>query len=63
MLIIVEMMDNRLIINTDPDNIEKLISHQYESSSKFISFGTSEQSSSSGGGLFSSIFIGAKSIF
>ena len=63
MLIIDEMVDNGLIINTDPESIEKLISHQNESGSKFISFGTSEQSSSSGGGLFSSIFSGAKSIF
>ena len=63
MLIIDEMVDNGLIINSDPDSIEKLISHQDESGSKFISFGTSEQSSSSGGGLFSSIFSGAKSIF
>ena len=63
MLIIDEMVDNGLIINTDPDSIEKLILHHDESGSKFISFGTSEQSSSSGGGLFSSIFSGAKSIF
>ena len=63
MLIIDEMVDNGLIINTDPESIEKLISHQNESGSKFISFGTSEQSSSSGGGLFNSIFSGAKSIF
>jgi len=63
MLIIDEMVDNGLIINSDPDSIEKLISQQDESGSKFISFGTSEQSSSSGGGLFSSIFSGAKSIF
>ena len=63
MLIIDEMIDNGLIINTDPDSIQKLISLQDESGSKFISFGTSEQTSSSGGGLFSSIFSGAKSIF
>ena len=63
MLLIDEMVENGLIINSDPDNIDKLISHQNESGSKFISFGTSEQSSSSGGGLFSSIFSGAKSIF
>ncbi len=63
MLIIDEMVDNGLIINSDQDSIEKLISQQDESGSKFISFGTSEQSSSSGGGLFSSIFSGAKSIF
>ena len=62
-LIIDEMVDNGLIINTDPDSIEKLISLQDESGSKFISFGTSDQSSSSGGGLFSSIFSGAKSLF
>ena len=63
MLIIDEMVDNGLIINSDPDSIEKLISLQDESGSKFISFGTSEQNKSSGGGLFSSIFSGAKIIF
>jgi len=63
MLIIDEMVDNGLIINTDPDSIEKLTSLQDQSGSKFISFASSEQSSSSGGGLFSSIFSGAKSIF
>jgi len=63
MLIIDEMVDNGLIINTDPDSIEKLTSLQDQSGSKFISFASSEQSTSSGGGLFSSIFSGAKSIF
>ena len=59
-----EMLDNGLIINTDPESIEKLISHQEESGSKFISFSSNETTSSgSGGGLFSSIFSGAKSIF
>ena len=57
-----EMLDNGLIVNTDPDSISKLISHQEETGSKFISFGTSD-SSSSGGGLFSSLFSGARSIF
>ena len=57
-----EILYNGLIINSDLDSISKLISHQEESGSKFISFGTSE-SSSSGGGLFSSLFSGAKSIF
>ena len=58
-----EMLDNGLIINTDQDSIAKLISHQDESGSNFISFGTNETSTSSGGGLFSSIFSGARSIF
>ena len=57
-----EMLDNGLIVNTDPDSISKLISHQEETGSKFISFGTSDNSSS-GGGLFSSLFSGARSIF
>ena len=57
-----EMLDNGLIVNTDPDSISKLISHQEESGSKFISFGTNDNTSS-GGGLFSSLFSGAKSIF
>ena len=57
-----EMLDNGLIVNTDYDSISKLIAHQEESGSKFISFGTSDNSSS-GGGLFSSLFSGARSIF
>ena len=58
-----EMLDNGLIVNTDPDSISKLISHQEETSGKFISFGTNENTSSGGGGLLSSLFSGAKSIF
>ena len=57
-----ELLDNGIIINTDSDTISKLVSHQEESGSKFISFGTSDNSSS-GGGLFSSLFSGARSIF
>ena len=57
-----EMLVNGIIINTDQDSISKLIAHQEESGSKFISFGTTENTSS-GGGLFSSLFSGAKSIF
>ena len=57
-----EILDNGIIINSDIDSITKLISHQEESGSKFISFGTSDNSSS-GGGLFSSLFSGARSIF
>ena len=57
-----EMLDNGLIVNTDPDSISKLISHQEETGSKFISFGTNENTSS-GGGLFSSLFSSARSIF
>ena len=60
-VLIDEMLDNGLIVNSDSDTLSKLILHQ-EESSKFISFGNSE-SSSSGGGLFSSIFSGARSIF
>ena len=58
-----EMVDNGLIINTDQDSISKLILNQEEGGSKFISFGTNETTTSSGGGLFSSIFSGARSIF
>jgi len=61
-LMIDEMLDNGLIVNTDSDSISKLICHQEESGSKFISFGTSDNSNS-GGGLFSSLFSGARSIF
>ena len=57
-----ELLYNGLIINTDNDSISKLISHQEESGSKFISFGTADNTSS-GGGLFSSLFSGARSIF
>ena len=64
MLIIDEMVDNGIIINTDQDSIEKLIMQQQEGGSKFISFNnTSDSGSSGGGGLFSSIFSGAKSFF
>ena len=62
MLIIDEMVDNGIIINTDQDSIEKLIMQQQEGGSKFISFNTSD-SGSSGGGLFSSLFSGARSFF
>ena len=58
-----EILYNGLIVNTDPDSISKLISHQEETGSKFISFGTSDNTSSGGGGLFSSLFSGARSIF
>ena len=58
-----EMLDNGLIVNSDPDSLSKLISHQEETSGKFISFGTNENTSSGGGGLLSSLFSGAKSIF
>ena len=58
-----EMLDNGVVINTQEDSITKLISHEDESGGKFISFGTNENSTSSGGGLFSSIFSSARSIF
>ena len=61
-IMIDEMLYNGLIVNTDLDSISKLISHQEETGSKFISFGTNDNTSS-GGGLFSSLFSGAKSIF
>ena len=63
MLLIDEMIDNGIIVNTDQDSIEKLIIHQEQGGSKFISFNTSDTGSSGGGGLFSSIFNGARSIF
>ena len=63
MLLIDEMIDNGIIVNTDQDSIEKLIIHQEQGGSKFISFNTSDSGSSGGGGLFSSIFNGARSIF
>ena len=63
MLLIDEMVDNGIIVNTDQDSIEKLIINQEQGGSKFISFNTSESGSSGGGGLFSSIFSGARSFF
>ena len=50
-------------MNTDQDSIEKLIMHQEGGGSRFISFNTTDSGSSGGGGLFSSLFSGAKSIF
>ena len=63
MLLIDEMVDNGIIVNTDQDSIEKLIIHQEQGGSKFISFNTTDSGSSGGGGLFSSLFSGARSIF
>ena len=64
MLIIDELVDNGIVVNTDQDSIEKLIMQQEEGGgSRFISFNTTDSGSSGGGGLFSSLFSGAKSIF
>ena len=63
MQIIDEMVYNGIVINTDQECIEKLILNQEQGVSKFISFHTTDSGSSGGGGLFSSIFSGAKSIF
>ena len=63
MLLIDEMIDNGIIVNTDQESIEKLIMQQEEGVSKFISFNSGDSGSSGGGGLFSSLFSGAKSIF
>ena len=57
------MVYNGIIMNTDQDSIEKLIMHQEGGGSRFISFNTTDSGSSGGGGLFSSLFSGAKSIF
>ena len=63
MLIIDEMVYNGIVINTDQECIEKLILNQEQGVSKFISFNTTDSGNSGGGGLFSSLFSGAKSIF
>ena len=63
MILIDEMVYNGIIMNTDQDSIEKLIMHQEGGGSRFISFNTTDSGSSGGGGLFSSLFSGAKSIF
>ena len=63
MLLIDEMIYNGIIVNTDQDSIEKLITNQEQGGSKFISFSTSDSGNSGGGGLFSTLFSGARSIF
>ena len=63
MILIDEMVYNGVIVNTDKECLEKLIIHQPQGVSKFISFNTTESGSSGGGGLFSSLFSGAKSFF
>ena len=64
MLLIDEMIDNGIIVNTDQESIEKLILHHEQGGSKFISFNnTSDSGSSGGGGLLSSLFSGARSFF
>jgi len=55
-----EMINEGVIMNTDIESLEKLINLREETSgSQFISFGNTGSS----GGLFGSIFSGAKSIF
>ena len=63
MILIDEMVYNGVVVNTDQESIEKLIMQQEEGVSKFISFNSGDSGSSGGGGLFSSLFSGAKSIF
>ena len=64
MLLIDEMIDNGIIVNTDQESIEKLILHHEQGGSKFISFNnTSDSGSTGGGGLLSSLFSGARSLF
>ena len=63
MLLIDEMVDNGIIVNTDQESIEKLIIHQEQGGSNFISFNTPDSGSSGGGGLLSSLFSGARSFF
>ena len=63
MILIDEIVYNGIVVNTDQESIEKLIMQKEEGVSKFISFNSGDSSSSGGGGLFSSLFSGAKSIF
>ena len=63
MILIDEMVYNGIIVNTDQECLEKLMMHQEKGVSKFISFNTTDNASSGGGGLFSSILSGAKSFF
>ena len=58
MLLIDEMIYNGIIVNTDQDSIEKLITNQEQGGSKFISFSTSDSGNSGGGGLFSTLLVG-----
>ena len=46
MLLIDEMIDNRIIVNTDQESIEKLILHHEQGGSKFISFNNTSDSGS-----------------
>ena len=45
------------------ESIENLITNQEQGGSKFISFSTSDSGNTGGGGLFSTLFSGARSIF
>ena len=63
MILIDELVYNGLVVNTNQEYINKLVMNQGEGVSKFISFGSNDNGNSGGGGLFSSIFSGAKSIF
>ena len=63
MLLIDEMVYNGIIVNTDQESIENLITNQEQGGSKFISFSTSDSGNTGGGGLFSTLFSGARSIF
>jgi len=63
MILIDEMLYNGIVVNTDKESITKLIMQEGQGVSKFISFGSTESGNSGGGGLLSSIFSGARSIF
>ena len=63
MILIDEMIYNGIVVNTEQESITKLISNEGEGVSKFISFGSNDSGTSEGGGLLSSLFSGARSIF
>ena len=63
MILIDEIVYNGIVVNKEQESIEKLIMQKEEGVSRFISFNSGDSSNSGGGGLLSSLFSGAKSIF
>ena len=63
MILIDEMIYNGIVVNTNQESITKFITNEGQGGSKFISFDSNDSGNSGGGGLFSSLFSGARSIF
>lgn len=58
-----EMIDEGVVVNTDMESLDKLINNRDQSGGQFISFTADSNESSSSGGFFGSLLSGAKSIF